>query len=102
MGCPKHFSIQGEMGAALLKNPQKVKAILSHLVANLSIPVTAKIRLLPDEEKTMELVKIIQDTGVAALAIHARYKEDRPKLPARIGLIKKIKEALSLPIIYNG
>jgi len=44
MGCPKEFSIKGGMGAALLKQPEKIKEILSLLVKNLAIPVTCKIR----------------------------------------------------------
>ena len=62
------------MGAALLTQPEKVKQILTKLVASVKIPVTAKIRLLPDMEETLKLVDIIQETGVAALAVHGRTK----------------------------
>ena len=68
MGCPKGFSLKGGMGAALLTKPDKVVAILSALTAGLTVPVTAKIRLLPSLSDTLKLVTAIQATGVAALA----------------------------------
>ena len=74
MGCPKSFSLKGGMGAALLGQPDKVRDILTRLVHSLHIPVTAKIRLLPALQDTLRLVNVIQDTGVAALAVHGRTK----------------------------
>ena len=74
MGCPKSFSLKGGMGAALLGQPDKVRDILTRLVHSLHIPVTAKIRLLPALQDTLRLVDVIQDTGVAALAVHGRTK----------------------------
>ena len=74
MGCPKSFSLKGGMGAALLTQPDKVRDILTRMVAAVSIPVTAKIRLLPDMEDTLKLVEVIQETGVAALGVHGRTK----------------------------
>ena len=74
MGCPKSFSLKGGMGAALLGQPDKVRDILTKLVHSLHIPVTAKIRLLPALQDTLRLVDVIQDTGVAALAVHGRTK----------------------------
>ena len=71
MGCPKSFSLKGGMGAALLTQPDKVRDILTRLVAAVSIPVTAKIRLLPDMEDTLKLVEVIQETGVSALGVGA-------------------------------
>ena len=74
MGCPKTFSIQGGMGAALLTNPDLIKDILDTLVRNLNVPITAKIRLLPDVKDTIQLMNIIQNTGVKAIALHGRTK----------------------------
>ncbi|CAI9720034.1 tRNA-dihydrouridine20 synthase NADP+-like [Octopus vulgaris] len=102
MGCPKEFSIKGGMGAALLKKPEKVKEILTTLVNNLSIPVTCKIRVLPSLEDTLNLVKLIESTGVVAIAIHARTQSERPRHPNRNDYIKKISESLKIPVIANG
>jgi len=72
-GCPKKFSIQGGMGAALLTNPDKLKAILTNLVENCGLPVTCKIRMLETKEETIKLCKMVETTGIKALAIHCRY-----------------------------
>lgn len=99
MGCPKEFSIKGGMGAALLKQPEKIKEILSLLVANLSIPVTCKIRLLPNIDETISLCKMIESCGVAALAVHGRTKDERPQHPNNTAAIRRIVEELKIPIL---
>lgn len=99
MGCPKEFSIKGGMGAALLKQPEKVKDILTNLASNLSIPVTCKIRLLPTIEETIGLANIIQSCGVAAVAVHGRTKEERPQHPNNNEAIKRVSEAVTIPVI---
>ena len=60
MGCPKSFSLKGGMGAALLSQPEKIKDILCGLVKAVGhrIPITCKIRILSDIEKTLKLVKV--------------------------------------------
>uniref|UniRef100_UPI00193A55AE tRNA-dihydrouridine(20) synthase [NAD(P)+]-like isoform X1 n=2 Tax=Styela clava TaxID=7725 RepID=UPI00193A55AE len=102
MGCPKEYSTKGGMGAALLRNPDKIKEILTTLVKGVSIPVTCKIRLLPKLEETIELVKLIESTGVVAIGVHGRLKEERPRHPVHSNMIKKIAETVSLPVIANG
>lgn len=104
MGCPKHFSISGGMGAALLSKPQLVKEILSTLVRNLNKPVTCKIRLLDRMEDTLDLIRIIESTGVSALAVHCRLIDERPRHPAHWERLSLIRSALSpaFPLIANG
>lgn len=102
MGCPKGFSLKGGMGAALLTQPQKVRDILTKLVAAVSIPVTAKIRLLPSLSSTLELVSLIESCGVAALGVHGRTKEQRPNDACDVESIKAVVKHTSLPIIANG
>jgi tRNA-dihydrouridine synthase 2 len=74
MGCPKSFSISGGMGAALLSKPDLIHDILTTLKRNLNIPVTCKIRLLKTHHDTVELARRIEKTGVAAIAVHGRYR----------------------------
>ena len=102
MGCPKSFSLKGGMGAALLTQPEKVKDILTKLVSTVSIPVTCKIRLLPDMEETLKLVDIIQETGVAALAVHGRTKDQRQMHKNDVEAINIITKHAKIPIIANG
>ena len=87
------------MGAALLDQPDKVKDILSLLVANLTIPVTCKIRLLPAMDETLSLCKLIESCGVAALAVHGRTKTERPQHPNNNEAIRRIAQELKTPII---
>ncbi|CAM9388132.1 unnamed protein product, partial [Choristocarpus tenellus] len=72
MGCPKRFSLQGGMGAALLKKPEVAADIIGTLRRNLSVPVTSKIRLLDNAEDTVEFSRRLEKAGAGALTVHAR------------------------------
>ena len=106
MGCPVKFSVQGGMGSALLTQPEKVRDILTTLRRNLpaSLAVTCKIRLLEAPHETLQLAKIIESCGVAALAVHARRKQDRPRFWAQWDQFRLLRESMpaSLPLILNG
>ncbi|XP_054856830.1 tRNA-dihydrouridine(20) synthase [NAD(P)+]-like isoform X2 [Eublepharis macularius] len=102
MGCPKEYSTKAGMGAALLSDPDKIESILSTLVKGICKPVTCKIRILPSKEETISLAKTIEKTGVAAIAVHGRKKEERPQHPVHCDVIKAISEAVSVPVIANG
>ncbi|XP_060816434.1 tRNA-dihydrouridine(20) synthase [NAD(P)+]-like isoform X1 [Bombus pascuorum] len=102
MGCPKLFSMVGKMGAALLKEPEIATNILKTLVDNLSIPVTCKIRVLPDLDKTLELCELLQSTGISAIAVHGRTVNERPQHMNRNDVLKKISDRLAIPVIANG
>ncbi|KFP98222.1 tRNA-dihydrouridine(20) synthase [NAD(P)+]-like, partial [Haliaeetus albicilla] len=115
MGCPKEYSTKASMGAALLSDPDKIESILTTLVKGICKPVTCKIRILPSVEDTVNLVKRIEKTGIAAIAVHGRKslvlsffclwerkKEERPQHPVHCDVIKAISEAVSIPVIANG
>lgn len=102
MGCPKEYSTKGGMGAALLSDPDKIEAILSTLVKGVSKPVTCKIRILPTLEDTVSLAKRIEKTGVAAIAVHGRLKEERPRHPVHCDYIQAVADAVAIPVIANG
>ncbi|CAM8879289.1 unnamed protein product [Rhodiola kirilowii] len=102
MGCPKSFSISGGMGAALLSKPDLIHDILTTLKRNLDTTVTCKIRLLNSPQKTVELARRIEKTGVSALAVHGRKVADRPRDPANWDGIADVVSALSIPVIANG
>ena len=78
----------------MLTQPDKVGEILTSLIGSFTIPVTAKIRLQPDLKDTLHLVDVIQDTGVAALAVHGRTND--------VETIKKIAQHAKILIITNG
>lgn len=99
MGCPKEFSIKGGMGAALLGTPDKAVAILRKLVNNLNIPITCKVRVMNTAEETIDLCRLLVDTGIAAIAIHGRTKDERPQHANRNHILKQVAEALDVPVI---
>jgi tRNA-dihydrouridine synthase 2 len=101
-GCPKKFSISGNMGAALLSTPDTLCEILETLVNGLSIPVTVKIRVFEDVEKTVHLIKRISGTGVVAIAVHLRTREMSSQKPALWTYISTLQKATHLPLIVNG
>lgn len=99
MGCPKEFSLKGGMGAALLTQPEKAKEILTTLVQNVKVPITCKIRVFEDVDKTLELVKTLASSGISAIAVHGRTRTERPQHLNRNSTIRKIAEALDIPVI---
>jgi tRNA-dihydrouridine synthase 2 len=99
MGCPKEFSIKGGMGAALLTQPEKVQKIITTLVQECKIPVTAKIRLLPKAEDTLSFCKLLEDCGVSAIAIHGRTREQRPHHSNDNLAISAVAKQLRVPVI---
>ncbi|KAJ2335669.1 tRNA-dihydrouridine synthase 2 [Coemansia sp. RSA 2681] len=102
-GCPKKFSIQGGMGAALMADPVRLCSILDMLVKNIDLPITCKIRVFDDVEKTLELVRQIGATGISALTVHCRTRDMRPQEKAMWSRLKDVVSELpDLPIILNG
>ncbi|XP_032295353.1 tRNA-dihydrouridine(20) synthase [NAD(P)+]-like isoform X1 [Drosophila virilis] len=102
MGCPKEFSIKGGMGAALLADPAKAAHILRTLSSQLDIPVTCKIRILPDLLDTIRLVQQLAVTGIAAIGIHARTRDERPQHRPHPDVLHAVASAVDIPIIANG
>ncbi|XP_063358527.1 tRNA-dihydrouridine(20) synthase [NAD(P)+]-like isoform X1 [Cydia amplana] len=102
MGCPKEFSIKGGMGVALMGQPDKARKILNTLVTNLSIPVSCKIRILKTPEETLELVNKLASSGIQAIGIHGRTKEERPQHAVHTDVIRYVAERASIPVIANG
>lgn len=101
-GCPKSFSLSGGMGAALLEKPDTIKALLTTCSQNVNLPITCKIRILPDIKDTLELVKLIESCGVAAIAVHGRTKNQRPQHENNEETIREVVRTASIPVICNG
>ncbi|TXT08625.1 hypothetical protein VHUM_02753 [Vanrija humicola] len=104
-GCPKPFSTHSGMGAGLLSTPDLLLDILRALLRNINLPVSAKIRMLPEQEPTLLLAAKILRTGVSNLTVHCRTRSMRPNTVAmwdRLGDIVELGKRRNLPVICNG
>lgn len=104
MGCPAPKISSNGSGSALMKNPRLCGEIVKAVTAVTDIPVTVKIRKGWDDDSVnaVEVAKICESAGAAAITIHGRTRQQYYKPPVDYDIIRAVRESVSVPVIANG
>lgn len=104
MGCPTPKIVKNGEGSALMKTPDLAFDIMSHVVKAVQLPVTVKIRKGWNDASVnaVQMAKLAEQAGVAAIAVHGRTREQFYTGEADWEIIKQVKDHVRIPVIGNG
>ena len=104
MGCPAPKVVKNHEGSAMMREPENAYKVLKALVNAVDMPVTVKMRIGWDDQhiNVVEMAKLAEEAGVAAIAVHGRTREQFYRDQANWKIIGQVREAVKVPVIANG
>ena len=102
IACPAKNVVKSLSGSAVMANPELLKEILTLLRKKISIPLTIKMRAGFKEKNALDIVRLVEDCGIDAVAVHPRLQTERFSGEPDYSLVAEMKKIVSIPVLYSG